>query len=93
MGALKLGRRFQRVLLQHQDADHGLVRLMVWDGKPGDGLGVRPMRGLGSRSEGNGALKKVKISKQDKKPGRSGRSRSRRGRSRRRAAGAPRHSK
>jgi catechol 2,3-dioxygenase-like lactoylglutathione lyase family enzyme len=40
------------VRLYHQNADHGLVRLMAWDGTVGDGLGVRPIRGLGTRWTG-----------------------------------------
>lgn len=46
-------------------------------------LTIRQTQGLGSKSEGDGAMKQVRIFKQDKKP-RSGRSRSRRGRGRKR---------
>jgi len=47
--------------LQHQDADHGLVRLMAWDGAVGAGLGVRPMRGLGARWTGQKTLNMTRI--------------------------------
>ena len=36
------------VRLHHQDADHGLVRLMVWDKPTGEGLAMTPFRALGS---------------------------------------------
>jgi hypothetical protein len=35
--------------LQHQEADHGLVRLMRWDSPLGDGLGMVPLRTPGNR--------------------------------------------
>lgn len=37
------------VRLRHQDADHGLVRLMVWERPTGDGLGFSPIRAQGNR--------------------------------------------
>ncbi|MEQ8676120.1 MAG: VOC family protein [Aggregatilineales bacterium] len=37
------------VRLGHQDADHGLVRLMQWDTPTNDGLGLAPMRVRGNR--------------------------------------------
>ncbi len=37
------------VRLQHQEADHGLVRLMAWDAPTGPGLGTAPLRVQGSR--------------------------------------------
>lgn len=40
------------IRLNHQRADHGLVRLMVWDQKQGDGLAARPIRGVGTRWTG-----------------------------------------
>ncbi len=49
------------VRLQHRDADHGLVRLMAWDGIPGPGLGVGPMRGLGARWTGQKTLNMTRI--------------------------------
>ena len=39
----------QGVRLAHQDADHGLIRLMQWDAPLNDGLGLAPMKVLGSR--------------------------------------------
>ncbi|MSQ86711.1 MAG: VOC family protein [Alphaproteobacteria bacterium] len=38
--------------LQHQDADHGLIRLMKWDTPTNDGVSVAPFRGHGSRWSG-----------------------------------------
>ena len=35
--------------LHHQDADHGLIRLMQWDEPRNDGLGLTGLRGLGTR--------------------------------------------
>ena len=35
--------------LHHQDSDHGLVRIMVWDNPINEGLGLRKMRILGNR--------------------------------------------
>ena len=35
--------------LHHQDSDHGLIRLMVWDEPINEGLGLRKMRILGNR--------------------------------------------
>ncbi|MBM3505426.1 MAG: VOC family protein [Alphaproteobacteria bacterium] len=37
------------VRLQHLDSDHGLVRLTQWEQSTGAGLGLEPLRGLGSR--------------------------------------------
>lgn len=37
------------IRLGHQDADHGLYRLMVWDKPTGDGLGLAHMKVLGGR--------------------------------------------
>ncbi|MBM3503686.1 MAG: hypothetical protein FJX65_07395 [Alphaproteobacteria bacterium] len=37
------------VRLLHQDADHGLVRLMTWDKPTGEGLGQIPLRTPGNR--------------------------------------------
>jgi uncharacterized glyoxalase superfamily protein PhnB len=37
------------VRLLHQDADHGLVRLMAWQRPTSDGLGLAPMLAPGSR--------------------------------------------
>ena len=44
------------VRLHHQTADHGLVRLMTWEGAIGDGLGTRSIRGLGTRWTGQKTL-------------------------------------
>ncbi len=49
------------IRLQHQDADHGLVRLMVWDGAVGPGLGARPIRGLGTRWTGQKTLNMTRL--------------------------------
>jgi catechol 2,3-dioxygenase-like lactoylglutathione lyase family enzyme len=49
------------IRLQHQNADHGLVRLMAWDGTVGEGLGTHPMRGLGARWTGQKTLNMVRI--------------------------------
>jgi hypothetical protein len=35
--------------LRHQNADHGLVRLMAWERPTGDGLGFVPIRAEGNR--------------------------------------------
>ncbi|XWX02435.1 VOC family protein [Aggregatilineales bacterium SYSU G02658] len=35
--------------LGHQDADHGLIRLMLWDAPTNDGLQLTSMRALGNR--------------------------------------------
>jgi hypothetical protein len=37
------------IRLRHQQADHGLVRLMQWDEPTSDGLGLAPLSALGSR--------------------------------------------
>ena len=39
----------ESVRLLHQDADHGLVRLMVWERPTGPGLGLAPLRTPGNR--------------------------------------------
>ncbi len=39
----------ESVRLLHQEADHGLVRLMRWDRPLGDGLGMVPLRTPGNR--------------------------------------------
>jgi hypothetical protein len=39
----------ESIRLLHQDADHGLVRLMVWDEPTGPGLGMAPLRTPGNR--------------------------------------------
>jgi len=39
----------ESIRLLHQDADHGLVRLMRWDKPVGDGLGMVPLRTPGNR--------------------------------------------
>jgi hypothetical protein len=38
--------------LAHQDADHGLIRLMKWDTPTNDGVSITPFRGHGSRWSG-----------------------------------------
>jgi uncharacterized glyoxalase superfamily protein PhnB len=38
--------------LHHQDADHGLIRLMLWDQRLNDGVSIAPFRGQGSRWSG-----------------------------------------
>ena len=38
--------------LLHQDADHGLIRLMQWENPTSEGVGVAPFRGNGSRWAG-----------------------------------------
>ncbi|MDX2144592.1 MAG: hypothetical protein SFV19_14650 [Rhodospirillaceae bacterium] len=38
--------------LTHQDADHGLIRLMKWESPANDGVSVAPFRGHGSRWSG-----------------------------------------
>lgn len=38
--------------LLHQEADHGLIRLMCWDTPRNDGLGIKPFRGHGNRWAG-----------------------------------------
>ena len=37
------------VRLHHQEAAHGLVRLMIWDKPTGEGLGFAPIRAKGNR--------------------------------------------
>ncbi len=37
------------IRLGHQDADHGLYRIMVWDAPRNDGLGLAPMKVVGGR--------------------------------------------
>ena len=37
------------IRLHHQDCDHGLIRLMVWDKPTNEGLGLCKMRTLGNR--------------------------------------------
>lgn len=37
------------IRLHHQDADHGLIRLMVWERPTGEGLGLIGMKTLGNR--------------------------------------------
>ena len=49
------------VRLYHQTADHGLVRLMMWEGAIGDGLGARPIRGLGTRWTGQKTLNMARL--------------------------------
>lgn len=49
------------IRLYHQQADHGLVRLMVWDGAVGEGLGTRPIRGLGTRWTGQKTLNMARL--------------------------------
>lgn len=39
----------QAVRLQHQEADHGLVRLMRWDRALGPGLNMAPLKTVGNR--------------------------------------------
>jgi catechol 2,3-dioxygenase-like lactoylglutathione lyase family enzyme len=41
--------RLRSIRLHHQDADHGLVRLMVWETPVNDGLALSRMRVLGNR--------------------------------------------
>ena len=36
------------IRLHHQDSDHGLIRLMVWDKPTNEGLGLCKMRTLGN---------------------------------------------
>jgi len=42
----------QSMRLHHQNADHGLLRLMKWDSPANDGVSVAPFRGHGSRWSG-----------------------------------------
>lgn len=49
------------IRLHHQQADHGLVRLMIWDGAVGEGLGARPIRGLGTRWTGQKTLNMARL--------------------------------
>ncbi|MSO98859.1 MAG: VOC family protein [Rhodospirillaceae bacterium] len=42
----------QSLRLHHQNADHGLIRLMMWDAPLNDGVSVVPFRGHGSRWSG-----------------------------------------
>ncbi len=35
--------------LHHQDADHGLIRVMVWEQLMNEGLGLTKMRARGNR--------------------------------------------
>lgn len=49
------------VRLHHQTADHGLVRLMTWEGAIGDGLGTRSIRGLGTRWTGQKTLNMARL--------------------------------
>lgn len=49
------------VRLQHQEADHGLVRLMMWEGSLSEGLGSLPIRGLGTRWTGQKTLNMIRI--------------------------------
>jgi len=37
------------IRLFHQDSDHGLVRIMVWEKPVNEGLGLSPMKVLGNR--------------------------------------------
>ncbi len=37
------------IRLTHGDADHGLIRLMVWERPVNDGLGLAPMKTVGNR--------------------------------------------
>ncbi|NEQ51845.1 MAG: VOC family protein [Leptolyngbya sp. SIO3F4] len=39
----------QSIRLHHQTADHGLIRLMVWDKPINEGLGMASMKALGNR--------------------------------------------
>lgn len=39
----------QSIRLQHQKADHGLIRLMVWQNPINEGLGMTSMKRLGNR--------------------------------------------
>lgn len=41
--------RLRSIRLYHQDSDHGLIRIMVWEKPVNDGLGLLPMRVLGNR--------------------------------------------
>lgn len=42
-------RALRVVRLWHQDADHGLIRLLQWDAPTGEGLGLAPFKAAGSR--------------------------------------------
>lgn len=39
----------QSIRLEHQSADHGLIRLMVWENPLNEGLGIVPMKVQGNR--------------------------------------------
>ena len=41
--------RLHSIRLSHQDADHGLIRLMKWDHPTNQGLGIEPMNVIGNR--------------------------------------------
>ena len=41
--------QLQAMRLHHQDADHGLIRVMVWDRPTNEGLGMCKMRARGNR--------------------------------------------
>jgi uncharacterized glyoxalase superfamily protein PhnB len=41
--------KMRGIRLHHGTADHGLIRLLVWDKPVSDGVGMRPMRAEGSR--------------------------------------------
>jgi catechol 2,3-dioxygenase-like lactoylglutathione lyase family enzyme len=56
-----VGLGLRSVRLYHQKADHGLIRLMMWDGAVGDGLGERPIRGLGTRWTGQKTLNMARL--------------------------------
>ncbi|MCS6874166.1 MAG: VOC family protein [Pyrinomonadaceae bacterium] len=41
--------KLRSIRLYHQDADHGLIRIMVWDKPLNEGLGLASMRVIGNR--------------------------------------------
>lgn len=41
--------RLKSIRLYHQDADHGLIRIMVWEKPTNEGLGLSPMKVIGNR--------------------------------------------
>lgn len=41
--------RLRSIRLNHQDADHGLIRLMIWEQPVNEGLQLSPMKVLGNR--------------------------------------------
>lgn len=46
------GSAVRSIRLMHQEADHGLVRLMQWETPANDGLAMSPIRSAGSRWSG-----------------------------------------